>query len=86
MVGAEVLGRAADENGGFGITPLWGVVALAGEAVAALAACCCDFLMCAAGFDKWLAPVGFPRRTEHFWKWRLRMSLREKVSLHKTHM
>lgn len=27
--------------------------------------------------------MGFPRRIEHFWKWRLRMSLREKVSLHK---
>ncbi len=31
------------------------------------------------------SPVGFPRLIEHFWKWRLRMSLREKVSLHKRH-
>jgi hypothetical protein len=26
----------------------------------------CDFLRCAAGLDRWLAPVGLPRRTEHF--------------------
>lgn len=68
------------------MTALEGVVALAGDAVAAFADACWDFLMCAAGLDKWLAPVGLPRRTEHFWKWRFKMSLRENVSLHRTHM
>ena len=64
-----------------------GVVVLLGESVAVdFAAAACDFLRCAAGFERWLAPVGFPRRTEHFWKCRLRISLLEKVSLHKTHM
>ena len=42
--------------------------------------------MWAAGLDKWLAPVGFPLRMEHFWKCRFKMSLLENVSLHKTHM
>jgi len=86
VVGADVLAIGALVKGGFAMTALCGVVALAGEAVAAFAACCCDFLIWAAGLDTWLAPVGLPRRTEHFWKWRLRMSLLEKVSLHKTHM
>lgn len=64
-----------------------GVVVLLGESVAAdFAAAACDFFKCAAGFERWLAPVGLPRLTEHFWKWRLRMSLLEKVSLHRTHM
>jgi hypothetical protein len=66
VAGADVLGIAAEVNGGFAITALEGVVALAGEAVAAFAAACWDFLMWAAGFDRWLAPVGLPRRTEHF--------------------
>ena len=65
------------------MTALDGVVALAGDAVAAF---CWFFLMCAAGLDRWLAPVGLPRRTEHFWKCRFRMSLLENVSLHRTHM
>lgn len=39
MVGADVLGIAAVVNGALGMTPLEGVVALAGEAVAAFAAC-----------------------------------------------
>ena len=34
VVGAEVLGMAADVYGGLGITALEGVVALAGDAVA----------------------------------------------------
>ena len=25
-----------------------------------------DFLILACGYDKWVAPVGFPRRIEHF--------------------
>jgi hypothetical protein len=64
-----------------------GVVVLLGESVAVdFAAAAWDFLRCAAGFERWLAPVGLPRRTEHFWKCLLRMSLLEKVSLHRTHM
>jgi hypothetical protein len=64
-----------------------GVVVLFGESVAVdFAAAACDFFKCAAGLERWLAPVGLPRLTEHFWKWRLRMSLLEKVSLHRTHM
>lgn len=35
---------------------------------------------------RWLAPVGLPRLMEHFWKCLFRMSLREKVSLHRWHM
>lgn len=34
---------------------------------------------------KWLAPVGLPRLTEHFWKCLLSMSLREKVSSQRPH-
>lgn len=64
-----------------------GVVVLLGESVAVdFAAAACDFFKWAAGFDKWLAPVGLPRLTEHFWKWRLRISLLENVSLQRTHM
>jgi hypothetical protein len=59
VTGADVLDFGALVNGGFAMTTLWGVVALAGEAVAA-------FAIWAAGLDKWLAPVGLPRRTEHF--------------------
>jgi hypothetical protein len=57
---------AADVKGGFGSGPVDGVVVLFGESVLALAGC--DFFKCAAGLERWLAPVGFPRLTEHFWK------------------
>jgi hypothetical protein len=55
-------------------------------ALAAAAAALWDFFRCAAGLDKWLRPVGLPRRTEHFWKCRFRISLLEKVSLQSTHI
>jgi hypothetical protein len=40
-----VLGIAEVVNGGLAMTALEGVVALAGDAVAAFADACCDFLM-----------------------------------------
>ena len=43
------------------------------------------FFKCDWELDRCVAPVGFPRLIEHFWKCRLRMSLRENVSLHKIH-
>jgi hypothetical protein len=45
VVGAEVLLMGPEVKGGLVMTALDGVVALAGEAVAALAAACWDFLM-----------------------------------------
>lgn len=86
----EVIGPVAMEllvKAPFDRPVVVGVVVLLGESVAVdFAAAACDFFKCAAGFERWLAPVGLPRRTEHFWKCLLRISLLEKVSLHKTHM
>lgn len=61
---------AADDTGALLLLFCWFAGDWAAEAAAAAAfwAAACDFLRWAAGFDKWLAPVGFPLRTEHFWK------------------
>jgi hypothetical protein len=66
-----------------------GVAPLIGELMFdfdSLFAAACDFFKWAAGLDKWLAPVGLPRRTEHFWKCLFKISLRENVSRQRTHM
>lgn len=49
-----------------GFVPLVGDSAFNLASVIAALTAFCDFFRWAAGLDRWLAPVGLPRRTEHF--------------------